>query len=337
MAEMLKRKLSQNHLFISLSKSNAIGVLAIILFTCIGMSLTQPEFATVVNFNVIVRSFSVTAIVGLAQMIIIGMGGMNLSLGAIGGLAGVTAGGFMAILNWPVSLALCAGLAVGALCGLINGLLINRIHDGSGKLNVSSFLVTLASTSVFVGINKGMTRAVPIYGLDEGFVNLGRMTVGGVSVLLFILIPVVLGVYIIINKTSIGRQILAVGGNSRAAGLSGISIGKVTIASNTISGILAAIAAIIVLARLGSAQPTVGEEWLLFSFAAPLIGGTRLEGGRVNILGTVLGAVLLSLVANSLIHLNVSAYWVTFIYGLIIIAAVGIERIRAISAEKWGE
>jgi len=156
MAEMLKRKLSQNHLYKSLLKSNSIGVLAIILFTCIGMSLTQPEFATVVNFNVIVRSFSVTAIVGLAQMIIIGMGGMNLSLGAIGGLAGVTAGGFMAIFNWPVSLALCAGLAVGALCGLINGLLINRIHDGSGKLNVSSFLVTLATTSVFVGINKGI-------------------------------------------------------------------------------------------------------------------------------------------------------------------------------------
>jgi len=336
MFEMIKRKLNQTQLFSSLLKSNAIGVLVIILFVGIAMSLTQPDFATAANFNVIARSFSVMAIVGLSQMIIIGMGGMNLSLGSIGGLTGVTVGALMAIMNWPVSLALFVGLLVGIVCGLANGLLINRIHDASGKLNVSSFLVTLASTSVFMGINKGMTRAVPIYGLDEGFIRFGRMTIGGVSVLLFILIPVVLGVYILVNKTSIGRQILAVGGNSRAAELSGISISKVTIASNIISGILAAIAAMIVLARLGSAQPTVGEEWLLFSFAAPLIGGTRLEGGRVNILGTVLGAVLLSLVANCLVHLNVSVYWITFINGLIIIAAVGIERIRAISAEKWG-
>lgn len=336
MAELLKRKLHQTQLFSSLTKSNAIGVLAIILFISVVMSLLRPEFATAVNFNVIARSFSVMAIVGLAQMIIIGMGGMNLSLGAIGGLAGVTAGGLMAIMNLPVWLALIAGLLVGSACGYVNGLLINRIHDGSGKLNVSSFLVTLATASIFIGINKGMTRAVPIYGLDEGFVNVGRMTIGGVSFLLYILIPVVLVVYIIVNKTSIGRQILAVGGNSRAAELSGISINKVTIASNVISGVLAAIAAMIVLARLGSAQPTVGEEWLLFSFAAPLIGGTRLDGGRVNILGTVLGAVLLSLVANSLVHLSVSVYWVTFINGLIIIAAVGIERIRTISVDKWG-
>jgi ribose transport system permease protein len=336
MADLHKQKNGQALLITSLAKSNTIGVLAIVLFISLGMSLTQPEFATAVNFNVIARSFSVMAIVGLAQMIIIGMGGMNLSLGAIGGLVGVTVGGLMAIINWPVSLALLAGLLVGTVCGLINGWFINRIHDGSSKLNVSSFLVTLASASVFTGINLGMTRAIPIYGLDQGFIDIGRMTVGGISVLLFLLIPVVLAVVFIINKTIIGRQILAVGGNSRAAELSGISINKVTIVSNILSGGLAAIAAMILLARLGSAQPTVGEEWLLFSFAAPLIGGTRLEGGQVNILGTVLGAILLTLVANSLVHLQVSVYWVTFINGLIIMAAVGIERIRAISAEKWG-
>lgn len=337
MADLPKQKTSQNHIISFLAKSNTVGVLAIVLFISLAMSFTQPEFATAVNFNVIARSFSVMAIVGLSQMIIIGMGGMNLSIGAIGGLVGVTVGGLMAIMNWPISSALLAGLFVGIICGFLNGWFINRIHDAaSGKLNVSSFLVTLASASVFTGINLGMTRAVPIYGLDKGFINIGRMTVGGISVLIFILIPVVLAVVFIINKTIIGRQILAVGGNSRAAELSGISINKVTIISNILSGILAAIAAMIVLARLGSAQPTVGAEWLLFSFAAPLIGGTKLDGGQVNVLGTVLGAILLTLVANSLVHLQVSVYWVTFIHGLIIVAAVGIERIRTIGAEKWG-
>lgn len=336
MAELFRQKIDKQRLLTTIAKSNTLGLFVIVLFISVGMSLTQPEFATAVNFNVIARSFSVMAIVGLSQMIIIGMGGMNLSLGAIGGLVGVTVGGLMAIMNWPVSLALLAGIFVGTICGFVNGWFINRIHDGSDKLNVSSFLVTLATASVFTGVNLGMTRAVPIYGINQGFVDVGRMTVGGVSVLLFVLIPVVIAVVFVVHKTSIGRQILAVGGNSRAAELSGVSVNKVIIVSNIFAGVLAAIAAMIVLARLGSAQPTVGEEWLLFSFAAPLIGGTKLDGGHVNILGTVLGAILLTLVANSLVHLQVSVYWVTFIHGLIILVAVGIERIRAISADKWG-
>ncbi len=329
-------KQNNNQPLLSIAKSNTFGVLVIVLFISLAMSFMKPEFSTVANFNVIVRSVSVMAIVGLTQMVILGMGGMNLSVGAIGGLAGVIVGGFMVNMNWPIALAVVAGLVVGAICGLMNGYFINRIQDVSSKLNVPSFLVTLASASVFTGINLGITRAVPIYGLPESFISFGRMTVGGVSVLPFVSIPVVLAVGFIIHKTFIGRQILAVGGNSRAAVLSGISINRVTIICNILSGILAAIAGMLVLARLGSAQPTVGSEWLLFSFAAPLIGGTKLEGGQVNISGTVLGAILLALVANSLVHLQVSVYWTTFVHGLIIVAAVGIERIRTIRAEKWG-
>lgn len=336
MADFSKRIKVQNNLLATTAKSNTIGILAIIIVVSLVMSLTQKEFSTAVNFNVIARSFSVMAIVGLSQMVILGMGGMNLSVGAIGGLVGVTVGGLMATLNWPTSLAVMAGLFVGAICGCFNGWFINRVHEPSNRLNVTSFLVTLASASVFTGINLGMTRAVPIYGLQGSFINLSRMTIGGISVLVFIMIPVVFAVAFIMHKTSIGRQILAVGGNSRAAELSGVSIGKITVVSNIISGILAAIAAIIVLSRLGSAQPTVGSDWLLFSFAAPLIGGTKLEGGQVNVSGTILGAVLLALAANSLVHLEVSVYWVTFVHGLIILVAVGIERIRTISAAKWG-
>lgn len=327
---------AKNNLLATAAKSNTAGILAIIIIASLVMSFTQKEFATAVNFNVIARSFSVMAIVGLAQMVILGMGGMNLSVGAIGGLVGVTVGGLMATLNWPISLAVIAGLFVGATCGCFNGWFINRVHDPLNRLNVTSFLVTLASASVFTGINLGMTRAVPIYGLHDSFISVSRMTIGGISVLILIMIPVAFTVAFIMHKTSIGRQMLAVGGNSRAAELSGVSISKITIFSNIISGILAAIAAIIVISRLGSAQPTVGEGWLLFSFAAPLIGGTKLEGGQVNVSGTVLGAVLLALASNSLVHLQVSVYWVTFIHGLIIVAAVGIERLRTISAEKWG-
>ncbi|MFO8021603.1 MAG: ABC transporter permease [Perlabentimonas sp.] len=331
---MLKK--NRNNPLLSIAKSSIFGNFVIILFISLAMSLVSSEFLTVVNFNVIARSISVMAIVGLAQMVILGMGGMNLSVGAIGGLVGVIAGSLMVLMNWPIILAVIAGLVVGALCGFINGFFITRLYDASSQLNVPAFLVTLASASIFTGINLGITKAVPIYGLPASYISFGRMTVGGISVLIFVLIPVILVAGFVIHKTLIGRQILAVGGNTRAAELSGISINKVAIICNMLSGILAAIAALIVLARLGSAQPTVGSEWLLFSFAAPLIGGTKLDGGHVNVLGTILGATLLALVANSLVHLQVSVYWTTFIHGLIIIVAVGVERFRTIRVEKWG-
>jgi len=323
-----------NKIRLIIRKSDSVGILTIVVFICLVMSLLKPEFSTFVNINVIARSISVMAIVALAQMVIIGMGGMNLSVGAIGGLVCVTVGALMAKMNIPIIIAVIAGLLVGLLCGFINGLLINRIHHFTNKLNVTSFLVTLATGSLFTGINLGMTRAVPIYGIPDSFVNIGRITIGGISLLVYLIIPVVLTVFLIMSKTGIGRQILAVGGNSKAAELSGISVSRVTIFSNMISAVLAGIAAIIFLTRLGSAQPTVGSEWLLFSFAAPLIGGTRLDGGQINVFGTVLGAILLALVANSMVHLQVSVYWVTFVHGIIILAAVGFERIRTIRSEE---
>lgn len=318
----------------AIGKSESIGVFAIVILICVVMSILTPEFNSFVNINVIARSVSVMAVVALAQMVIMGMGGMNLSVGAIGGLVCVTVGGLMAKMHAPVIASITVGILVGALCGLINGWLINKVHHFKNRINVTSFLVTLATASLFTGINLGMTRAVPIYGIPDSFVSIGRMTIGGISLLLFLIVPVILAVAFVLHNTGIGRQMLAVGGNLHAAELSGISVPKVLIFGNILSAILASIAAIIFLCRLGSAQPSVGAEWLLFSFAAPLIGGTRLDGGQINVFGTIMGTLLLALVANSMVHLQVSVYWVTFVNGLIILGAVGLERIRSVGNDK---
>jgi ribose transport system permease protein len=334
MIDSIKQQNPSNRFRLAVEKSDSIGVFIIVVLICLVMSIITPEFNTFVNINVLARSVSVMAVVALSQMVIIGMGGMNLSVGAIGGLVCMTSGSLMTKMNVPVAAAVMAGLLVGALCGLVNGWLINRVHHFTNRINVTSFLVTLATASLFTGVNLGMTRAVPIYGIPDSFVNIGRITIAGISLLLFFIIPVVLAVAYILHKTGIGRQILAVGGNLHAAELSGISIPRVMIFSNIFSAVLAGIAAIIFLSRLGSAQPSVGSEWLLFSFAAPLIGGTRLDGGQVNVFGTVMGALLLALVANSMVHLQVSVYWVTFVNGLIILCAVGLERIRTMGSGK---
>src|SRR5581483_60504 len=145
-----------------------------------------------------------------------------------------------------------------------------------------------------------------------------------------ILLAIVLA--IVFRYVSFGRQILAFGANPRAAELNGIPIGRLTVSVYALSGFLAASAAVLLIARLGDADPVIGKDWLLVSFAAPIIGGTRLAGGQVSVLGTVLGALLLGILANGLVHWNVDVFFVQLISGLIILAAGGIETIREMSS-----
>jgi len=310
--------------------SSTLTIFIIIVGISVLLGLIKREFFTLVNFWVVAGSFTITAIVGLAQMIIIGCGGMNLAVGSIGGLAGIIAGGLMDRFGASTFVSILVGLCVGIVCGVINGLLIIR----SGSSGVAFFLITLATSSVFKGINQGLTNGTPFYNLQESFVAIGNNNFLGVPILLWVMIVVAIIVGLGFKYTGIGREILAVGGNIRCAELSGVPIKRIVIIANILSGLLAAIAAMLLVARLGSAQPDVGSDWMLFSFAAPLIGGTRLAGGKVNTTGAVLGAILLALISNGLVHLNVDVYWMTLIQGAIILISVGIERIRTVSMEK---
>lgn len=315
-----------------LAQSSAISVIAVIIVLCAVFGLTTSGFFTMTNFVVLARTFSIMAVVGMAQMLIIGTGGMNLSVGAIGGLVGIITGGLMDALKMPPGLAVLLGLAVGTGCGLLNGWMITRL----GVSGVTSFLVTLASGSVFTGITVGISKANPFYNLPADFKWIGSAKVGGIPFLMFVMLAVALAVYVVVAYLGIGRQMLALGANLRAAEMAGVPVRRVVIASSAMSGFLAGFAAIILISRLGSAQPDVGRDWMLASFAAPIIGGTRLAGGKVSVLGAVLGAILLALISNGLVFLNISIYWNQFIQGMIILTAVGIDRLRTVSAARFG-
>ena len=310
--------------------SSMMSIILLIIGAGIVLGLFRPSFLTMDNFNVLANAFTITAMVGLAQMIIIAAGGMNLAVGSMGGLAGVMTGALMDKMGAPAFLAILVGLCIGMLCGLVNGILINR----AGSKGVAFFLVTLATSSVFEGIVQGVTNANPFYKLDPGFLAIGQTTFLGLPLVMWVMIVVAVLIGLLFKYTGTGRRILAFGGNSKASELYGISIKRVVIVSNVLSGLIAAIAAILLVARLGSAQPDIGSDWMLFSFAAPLIGGTSLTGGKVNALGTVLGAILLSMISNGLVHLSVDVFWMTLIQGLIILAAVAVERIRQINSEN---
>lgn len=310
--------------------SSMFTIILVIVGAAVLLGAFRPSFLKMDNIYVLANSFSITALVGLSQMIIIGAGGMNLSIGSMGGLAGVMAGLIMDKMGAPAILAILLGLGIGILCGLINGFLIIR----SGSKGVAFFLVTLATSSVFEGIVQGITNANPFYKLDPAFLAIGQITILGLPLLMWIMIVAAVLIGILFKYTGTGRRILAFGGNIRAAELYGVSIKKVVLTSNILSGLFAAVAALLLVARLGSAQPDMGSDWMLFSFAAPLIGGTSLNGGKINSLGTVLGAILLSMISNGLVHLNMDVYWMTLIQGVLIIAAVAVERIRQVNSEN---
>jgi ribose transport system permease protein len=139
---------------------------------------------------------------------------------------------------------------------------------------------------------------------------------------------------IFLNRTVKGRHLLAVGGNSNAAELSGISVSRTIMLAHGLSGLIAAIAGVLAVAQLGSAQPTIGSDWLIISFAAPIIGGASLSGGSVSITGTVIAVVLIGLIQNAMVLLAVDPYWVTFLLGSLILAAVWINRIRTVRMER---
>ncbi len=289
------------------------------------LSVVAPNFLTEFNIYVMLRSFCVGLLVGFAQMVTLGVGQLNLSVGALGGLVAICFGGMMEVLGVPLPLALVAAVALGAGGGLINGLLTVRT-------GINGFIITLATASAFTGINFGITRSIPFYKMPPPLVAFGEQHIFAFPYLLIapLIVAALLGLFF--ARTVPGRQLLAVGGNPNAAELSGISRGRAVVLAHVVSGTLAAIAAILAVAQLGSAQPTIGADWLLLSFAAPIIGGAALTGGYISVLGTMFAVVLIALIENGMVLANVDPYWVEFLLGALILAAVWLNRWRAVRA-----
>lgn len=299
------------------------GLLAAILIGGAVLAVLAPNFLTEFNIYVMLRSFCVALLVGFAQMVTLGVGQMNIAVGALGGLVAISLGGMLEVLGVPLILAVPIALLIGALGGLINGLLTVRT-------GINGFIITLATASAFTGINLGITESIPFYRMPPALVAFGADRIGAFPYLLIapLVVAALLGLFF--ARTVPGRQLLAYGGNATAARLSGISEQKVIVLAHVLSGTLAAGAAVLAVAQLGSAQPTIGADWLLLSFAAPIIGGAALTGGYVSVLGTMFAVVLIALIENGMVLAKVDPYWVQFLLGALILAAVWLNRWRAV-------
>jgi len=295
----------------------------IVILMSVVLTIMEPRFLTQFNFYVLLRGIAVTLIVAYAQLMVLVVGQLNLSVGATGGMVAVCTGGMMEVWGLPTLVAIALGLALGVAAGVANGLLTT-------KTGINGFIITLATASAFTGVTIGLNNAKPYYNLPKQFVSFGQGRAGPFPYIAIVTVVVAVVLWVLFERTLLGRQILAVGGNQRAAELSGVPVDRIIVIVFTLSALLSSLAAIILMARLGSAQPSIGSDWLLPSFAIPIVAGIALTGGTAPVINTALAAFLIALIDNGLVLTKADPYWIQFLLGAIILGAVGLNRVRAV-------
>ncbi len=306
-----------------LANQEWVWLAGIVILMSATLTVLEPRFLTQFNFYVLLRGIAVTLIVAYAQLMVLVVGQLNLSVGATGGMVAVCTGGMMEVWGLPTVVAIALGLVLGVAAGVANGMLTT-------KTGINGFIITLATASAFTGVTIGLNDAKPYYDLPARFVSFGQGRAGPFPYIAIVTIVVGIALWVLFERTLLGRQILAVGGNQRAAELSGVPVNRVIVIVFTLSALLSSLAAIILMARLGSAQPSIGSDWLLPSFAIPIVAGIALTGGTAPVINTALAALLIALIDNGLVLTKADPYWIQFLLGAIILGAVGLNRVRAV-------
>lgn len=311
--------------FKKIRKSNGFSVSLIIICMIAVMCIIKRNYLSADNISALLKVLAVTSLVGSSQMISIASGGMNVSIGSTGAMSAIFCGQLMQNAGLPVPAAIFIGLLTGAGCGVINGLLIYR----NGGVGVASFLTTLATNSVFTGIIYMITTGHGVSKIPASFVAIGNTKLGAIPTSMIVMLVILILIYLLFRYTGWGKQILAFGANPKSAELYGISRFRTIMRVNILASVIAAVAGMMVVMRVGTAQPDIGSDWMLQSFAAPLIGGTRQAGGKVNVFGVILGAFVLTIIQNALVHLGVDVYWTELINGVVIIVIMALDRLRS--------
>ena len=294
-----------------------LGTLAGLAALCLALWAATPHFATVSNLLNVVEQSAIIGIVAVGMTFVIVSGGIDLSVGSIVALSGVVFG-LLAGGGAPLPLAAAGGLGAGLLCGLANGALVTL-----GRL--PPFIATLGMMSMARGAALVLSDGRPISGFPAGFRALATGEVLGVPVPVLLMLAIYALAHFTLTRTVLGRYTYAIGGNEQAALLSGIPVRGYKAAVYAISGALAAVTALLLVARLDSAQPIAGIMYELDAIAAVVIGGASLLGGAGSVLGTLVGALIMATLRNGLNLLGVSSYVQQLAIGAVIVAAVAID------------
>ncbi|WP_122643489.1 ABC transporter permease [Luxibacter massiliensis] len=296
-------------------------IVPIMIMFCL-LSAASEGFLSSYNMYSVFQSVPIYVIVGLSQMVVLSLGQMNLAVGSIGVLSSVVFGITMQSLGLPTVVCILAACVAGTVQGVIQGIMIT-------KTGINPFIISLALLSLYKGMALVITKGQPFSNLSAGFKEFGNSRFLSVfPITLFIAVFICAVIFVLIRYRKIGKRLLACGANKTAAVYSGINYDRTVIIGHCLSGVLCAAAAILQVSRFGSVQLSIGDDWMLTSFVVPVLGGTLLSGGKVNVIGTFLGGILMVLINNAIVLWGISSYATNAALGIILLLAYEVDRMR---------
>ena len=300
-------------------------IVVVALVLAVALTLASPYFLTAGNINNLLKQVSIVAILAAGQSMVILTGGIDLSVGSVLALSAVTIGWLIQADVDPL-IATCAGLAMGTLCGFINGFIITR-----GR--IAPFIVTLGMLGIARGMALVITGGVSYQILEPFFLTIGNSKFLGLPIPIYFVIVTYLVVHIVMHYRVFGQHIYAIGGEERVARLQGIKVDREKLKVYTISGFLAALAAVVMTGRLAATPPSVAQGIELQAIAAVIIGGISFTGGRGLVLTALVGALIMAMITNGLNILGISSFWQQVLIGVVIIAAVWLDNLKSVARQ----
>jgi ribose transport system permease protein len=311
----------------ALRRSNMTAIGVVLAVMIVSASLASPYFLDEYNLKALVRDLAFIGMIGIGQALLLLIGELDLSVGKIASLCGVVAGMLMVTAGLDPYLSIVAGLALGVALGVLNGLIIT-------KLRLNSMVVTIGMAGVYGGGTLVLTKGKAVTNIPEVIHFLGKGTLGQIPIPFVFTLAVLAAVLFLVKKTKTGRYIYAIGNSREAARILGIKVDRVRILNYAIMGFISALAGILYVARLGSSQASIGENWPMNSIAASVIGGVALTGGLGNPAGALIGAAIISDITNMIVLLGVNVYWQSAVSGFVVVAAISFSSISAMARER---
>ena len=305
-------------------RTNEFALLMVLIIGCVIVTILNPRFLALSNIGTLGRDIAMIGILAVGEAFVILLGGIDLSVGSVYGLAGVIVAFFcvtpdptqqVPTLGWPIPIAVIITLSICVGIGVIHGLFVSKFH-------MHGFLITLVTLGLARGIAIAITTGYPITGIPDDLQPLAQASFLNIPIPFIILLVITIIGIIFSRFTYIGRHIYAVGGNSEAARLSGIPVDRRIILCYAISSFCAGVVGVISAARLTSGHPSAGDGAELTAIAACVLGGISLFGGQGSILGAFIGAMIMGALANAMIILQVSPYWQQVVLGIVLLIAI---------------
>lgn len=316
---MLKQHIGVGNLVVGWLKRNMAAIVAVLIL-CLGLTFTTNTFLVSTNLLSLLRQSCVNVLIAFGITCVLICGGIDLSVGSCAAASGVITV-TMANAGIPLPLCILTALAFGALLGLFNGYIVSHT-------TIPPFIVTLSTQIIVRGLGYVMTGGQPTQCNNEQFNLIGTGDLLGIPTPVFVVIFVLVVLFFVMNRTAFGRHVYATGGNPEAARYAGVNTKSVQMRVFTMSGTLAALAGVVLAARLYSGQPSVGEGFERDAIAASVLGGTSFNGGIGTLGGTVIGALIIGVLNNGMNLLRINSYWQFVVRGCVILGAVYIDYLK---------